>query len=142
MTDQNRPSAHLTWDELACNDGTPYPVEWRETRLPALVELFEAIRARVGGPVAIGCGYRTPTHNRKVGGAAKSQHVDGRALDLHTPPGWSLKRFHDLGRSMGSVAPKLGGIGYYRWGLHVDTRMRPWPTRVTAWSGRNVKLRA
>ena len=142
MTDQNRPSRHLTWNELACRDGTPYPEEWRTTRLPALVELFEAIRLRVAVPIEIGSAYRTPAHNRKVGSTANpSQHCEGRALDLHTPSGWTLERFHELVRFMVPREPHFGGIGYYRWGVHIDTRTR-WNNRAAAWNGRNVKLRA
>ena len=77
----NGPSEHLAWSELACKDGTPYPAQWRETRAVALSAVFEALRAAVGQPLSILSAYRTQAHNRVVGGARASQHVEGRALD-------------------------------------------------------------
>lgn len=48
-----------------------------------LVEKLEALRAKAGAPIYITSGYRTPEHNKKVGGASKSQHMLGKAADIH-----------------------------------------------------------
>lgn len=48
-------------------------------------EVLEPLRARVGGPIVINSGYRSPALNRAVGGAATSQHALGEAADIERP---------------------------------------------------------
>lgn len=81
------PSEHLSWKEMACRDGTPYPAEW-EKRALILGRAFEAIRAECGGkPIKVLSAYRPKTYNFRVGGMRASQHIEGRALDLRPPAG-------------------------------------------------------
>lgn len=82
-------SAHLRWSELACHDaiGTPYPLDARETRGWALAVEFERIRASVGQSILVLSAFRTPAHNKAQGGKPRSQHMQGRALDLACPHG-------------------------------------------------------
>ena len=137
----SRPSIYIAWSELACHDAdkTPYPVKWRASRLPKLARVFEHFRRDVGAPITIGCAYRTPEHNRQQGGAAKSQHIEGRALDLYPPMGWTRKRFHQLARYIAQEDQDIGAIGYYRWGVHVDTRPRG--RKLIAWGSRTAAIR-
>ena len=135
-------SPHLSWAELACHSPGReiYPVEWRESRAAALAAVFERFRAFCGGhPLTIGSGYRTPPWNRKQGGAARSQHVQGRAVDLYPPtdghpgPGLAaLKAFHEKAREFARVESLVGGLGLYAWGAHVDIRIRP--GRLVVWN--------
>lgn len=50
-----------------------------DEELPRRLEL---LRKAVGRPIVIRSGYRCPVHNRRVGGALRSQHLYGRAADL------------------------------------------------------------
>ena len=122
------PSPHLSWAELACHDGTDYPAAWRESRAMELAAMFEAVRARVGQPLRILSAYRTPDHNRRVGGARHSQHVEGRALDLKPPKGWTVERLAKVAAEVVSVK----GLGVYQTFVHIDCR--PSPRRVV-WRG-------
>ena len=137
----SRPYTHISWSELACHDAarTPYPFEWRASRLPKLVRVFKHFRREVGAPIVIGCAYRTPEHNRRKGGARKSQHVEGRALDLYPPLGWTRERFHKLASVIARENNNIGAIGYYRWGVHVDTRPRG--RKLIAWGSRTAAIR-
>lgn len=126
----NGPSPHLSWAELACKDGTAYPVEWRETRAKALAEAFEALRAAVGLPLTILSAYRTPAHNRRVGGAKNSQHVQGRALDLLPPRGWTPEQL----AAVAAGIPAIRGIGLYQTFTHIDVR----PDSRRVWKGGRV----
>ena len=44
--------------------------------------IFEPLRAYVGGPIKINSFYRSPELNKAIGGSSKSQHCHGQAIDL------------------------------------------------------------
>ena len=48
---------------------------------PALDRL-QVLRDRLGKPLIVRSAYRSPEHNRAVGGAARSKHMDGAAFDI------------------------------------------------------------
>jgi hypothetical protein len=45
-------------------------------------KVLEPIRAHFGHPINISSGYRSKTLNHYIGGSLKSQHVEGKAVDL------------------------------------------------------------
>lgn len=128
----NGPSPHLSWPELACRDRlrTPYPLDWRETRAVELAAAFEALRAAVGLPLVVLSAYRTPAHNRAVGGARDSQHVQGRALDLLPPKGWTVLQLAAVARRI----PQVRGLGIYQAHGFVHIDVRP-SDRIAVWQG-------
>lgn len=139
MTTTNRgPSPHLSWAELACRDGTPYPSGWRHTRALDLARLFESIRSFCGDrPITVLSGYRTPVHNQRIDGARFSQHLEGRALDLRPPEGWSVGLFYDLCRALaGARTWGIRGLGRYQTFVHVDLREAE---RLIVWTGHGIK---
>ena len=79
---------------------------------------LERLRYECGNkPMIITSGYRTPSHNRGVGGASNSQHLYGRAADIKVR-GVSPSTVY-------SKADKIfsrGGVGKYSTFTHVDTR--------------------
>ena len=44
--------------------------------------VFEPLREYVGGPIRINSFYRCEELNRAIGGSSRSQHCQGRAIDL------------------------------------------------------------
>ena len=104
-------------EEFRCPCGRcgGFPVEPQEE----MVRTVDEIRRRLGVPVSIvdagGSGIRCPEHNAEVGGVANSEHLYGRAADLHSSASPA---------KMKSVAEEVlgntGGIGLYNWGIHVD----------------------
>jgi hypothetical protein len=45
-------------------------------------EVFEPLRAWVGGPIKINSFFRSSELNKAIGGSTKSQHCQGQAIDL------------------------------------------------------------
>ncbi len=82
---------------------------------PALDKL-QALRERLGKPLIVRSAYRSPKHNRAVGGADRSKHMNGAAFDIamsnHDPVA-----FEAAARDVGFL-----GFGFYpRSGfMHVD----------------------
>ena len=128
-------SEHLNWSELRCKDGTEYPVRWRSNRAIRLSNLFEDIRAIYDKPIRILSAYRSPEHNRVIGGARFSQHVEGRALDLQPPRGVSIDKFYsDIRSRIEEFGIK--GIGKYTTFVHVDFRPSD---KLISWNGAGTK---
>ena len=67
--------------EFACKDGTPVP-ELLHKNVKLLARQLEVIRGSVKRPIFINSGYRTVSHNAKIGGASRSYHLTGRAADI------------------------------------------------------------
>lgn len=106
-------SKNFAVNEFACNDGSD-PV----FVAPELVEVLQKIRIHFGKPVTINSGYRTPTYNKKVGGAAYSQHLYGTAADI-VVRGVAPKTVAAYAEIL---LPNKGGIGIYSSFVHVDVR--------------------
>lgn len=83
-----------------------------------LLVALEVTRASLRKPLPIVSAYRSPSHNRAVGGATRSQHVRGLAADL--PAGvLSVKRARALGLWSGIGQRRKAGVW---WATHVDLR--------------------
>ncbi len=82
-----------------------------------LLRRLQAIRTEAGRPVVISSGYRCPSHNRSVGGAAQSRHMVGDAADFRIT-GLPISQQRQLAEKYFDG----GGIGYGSNFTHVDTR--------------------
>ena len=100
---------YFTREEFRCQCKGKYcngfPVEPEEK----MVRTVDEIRRRLGIPVSIvdsgGSGVRCPKHNAEVGGVYNSEHLYGRAADLHSSA--SPERIKS-GRSFGIFAMFCG----------------------------------
>ena len=99
--------------EFACRDGSDVIFI-----SPELVEVLQKIRDHFGRSVTINSGYRTPGYNRKLDGAAYSQHLFGTAADI-TVSGVSPAAVADYAETL---LPGSGGVGRYASFTHVDVR--------------------
>lgn len=136
--------------EMACRDGTLYPEEWG-LRLSILFDALDVIREAWAGPLVIVSGYRTPEHNASIGGAGKSQHMAGRAVDLRPiRKALNASDIHELHHTVNDLLalgklPAIGGVGVYPWTkrgdilvagwVHVDTRARFQNGHIARWEG-------
>lgn len=111
---------YFTREEFRCQCKGKYcngfPVEPQEE----MVRTVDEIRRRLGIPISIvtsgGSGVRCPKHNADVGGVANSEHLYGRAADLHSSA--SPAKMKAVAEEVMGIT---GGIGLYEWGIHVDT---------------------
>ena len=109
---------YFTREEFRCQCGGKYcngfPAEPEED----LVRTCDEIRRRLGVPVSIvdagGSGVRCYQHNINVGGVANSNHLYGKAADLH-----SGKSPEEMARVAEEVMGATGEIGIYSWGIHI-----------------------
>jgi len=62
-------------------DNTPGDYEYSNMRLIS-EKIFEPLREYVAGPIKINSFYRGPDLNKAIGGSSKSQHCQGRAIDI------------------------------------------------------------
>ena len=46
------------------------------------LNIFEPLRVWVGGPIKINSFFRSPDLNTAIGGSSRSQHCEGRAIDI------------------------------------------------------------
>ena len=84
-------SPHFTLEELTDSqtavrrgiDNTPSPAVLASLKRTALG--LEDVRARLGVPILISSGYRSPALNAAIGGATGSQHMAGQAADFTAP---------------------------------------------------------
>lgn len=87
----------------------------REHWRPELLELFEAVRTRLGKPVLVASGWRCPHHNQIVAISEKSQHEIGAALDLRCP----AMNFHDFADAA-EYAVRTHGDGQPGFGIYQE----------------------
>lgn len=117
-------SKYFKPEEFESKDGrkSPYPLVVQ----PYLYTLLDEIREAFGGPLYVTSGYRSPEHNKTVGGVENSYHVLGMAADIRPK---RQKDVHRLYKICDELNPN-GGVGKYHTFVHVDIR----PVRAR-WEG-------
>ncbi|MEP2978793.1 MAG: D-Ala-D-Ala carboxypeptidase family metallohydrolase [Lentilitoribacter sp.] len=94
---------------------------------PELVRLLKKVEKHYGKPVVVTSGYRSPKHNKRIGGANGSRHTTCEAADVQIKgvTKWELAKFV---RTM----PDRGGVGTYchTQSVHIDIgSVRDWNWR-------------
>ena len=108
----SRVSTNFRVREFACQDGSdPIFID------SELVSVLQKIRNHFGKAVTITSAYRTPKHNKSVGGTTYSQHLYGKAADIKVQ-GIAPK---DVAKYAETLLDE-GGIGIYNTFTHIDVR--------------------
>lgn len=109
------PSAQWRWpsfspQEIACRGTGKLMVN------ATAMDRLQTLRTRLGKPMVVNSAYRSPEHNKRVGGAKASQHLTATAFDVrmenHAP-----HAFERLARECGFT-----GFGHYPKSgfMHID----------------------
>ena len=97
--------------EFACQDGSdPIVIH------PFIPHICQLVRNKFNMPFTPNSAYRTPAHNKAVGGATKSNHIYGRAVDIPAKGGVTPKQLYDY---VDTLFGNWGELGIYSWGIHV-----------------------
>lgn len=116
-----RLSKNFTLDEFASKDGAQTPESVLEN-LRELAKNLQVLRDIVGKPIKINSGYRSPEHNKSVGGVKNSMHVQGKAADIVIEGLTPSQVAEQLEILIGSKRIKQGGLGIYPTFVHYDIR--------------------
>ena len=101
---------NFTPKEIACKGTGKLLVDERS------MDMLQELRYGLNTPLNINSGYRSPEHNKRVGGARNSFHTRGMAFDVRNGR-HKVDELVRLARAIG-----FRGIGYYRSFTHIDTR--------------------
>ena len=107
--------------EFACKDGSATPPEVLKN-LKKVAQNLQVLRDFFGVPITVNSGYRSPAHNKAVGGAKKSQHLLGTAADIVVPGKRPVQVKAAIEKLIGEGKMHNGGIGLYNTFVHYDVR--------------------
>lgn len=104
---------HFKVKEFACQDGSQ--VVFIDDYLCIILDI---LRNKLGKPIIVTSGYRTPWWNAKCNGAKYSYHMRGMAADIKVN-GMSAK---ELAKKLDEIVPNGCGIIVYSSWVHFDVR--------------------
>ena len=116
--------------EMACRDGSLMIH-------PASLDKLQRLRTRLAAPLVVNSAYRSPSYNKRVGGAAGSLHLAARAYDI-SMAGHDPHEFEAAARACG-----FAGFGFYpdQNFMHIDTGpAREWGDRWPAYDDEDFRL--
>jgi hypothetical protein len=115
-------------EELACRGTGKLAIDKHS------MDMLQELRNRLGKPIILNSAYRSPEHNRRVGGAKQSFHLKAMAYDCRQD-NQDPQEFIHLAKAVG-----FNGIGQYadKGFTHIDSRVNPatfgsknWPKSST-----------
>jgi len=116
-----RITENFSKSEFDSKDGAEMPEEVY-FNIVKLANQLQYVRDYLNKPIKINSGYRSPGHNKSIGGVKNSQHVLGKAADIvvsDLTPKIVYQLLDDL-MSKGEILQ--GGLGLYKTFVHYDIR--------------------
>lgn len=112
---------NFTKAEFESKDGSKMPTAVL-AKIKELAINLQVLRDEVGKPIVVTSGYRSPAHNKMIGGASASKHVLGQAADFKVS-GMTPKQIFDvITRLINKGKMKSGGLKAYSTFVHYDIR--------------------
>ena len=106
-------------EEFDSKDGACMPNDVLNN-IAELAKNVQIIRDYVGVPLTINSGYRSPAHNKSVGGVDNSYHVQGKASDLSSSKITPKKLYDAILKLIADGKVYNGGVGIYNTFVHYD----------------------
>lgn len=109
--------------EFTCHDeaGTPVPTAYL-ANVQEVANNLQALRDQLGQPLHVLSGYRTPAHNKAVGGVPDSQHLLAKAADLTVATLTPAQLHARIEALIAAGKMRQGGLGLYPGFVHYDVR--------------------
>ncbi len=103
---------NFSLSEFLRHGGSPNENQLRN--LIAIANRLQIVRDILRKPITITSGFRTSEHNKKIGGAVGSLHLQGMAADIQIKDIEPIKVYERLHGAWS------GGLGLYDHHVHVD----------------------
>lgn len=114
-------SANFSLSEFESKDGAPMPPDVR-ANVERLATHLQVLRDTIKLPITITSGYRSPAHNKKIGGAPQSYHTRGMAADIQVNGITPSELAATITALVIEGKMRAGGIGRYSRWVHYDIR--------------------
>src|SRR5690606_11161418 len=115
--------------EFDSKDGAGMPAEVL-CNVRKVAENLQELRDELKAPITINSGYRSPAHNKKVGGAAGSTHLTGEGADIVVKGFSPAEVYQTIERLQAEGRMEQGGLHAYATFTHYDigynNRRRRW----------------
>lgn len=121
MTVQGQLTKNFHADEFKCKDGSGVPLVLKHNVVKLATNL-QVLRNHLGKAITITSGYRSPEHNKKIGGAKLSQHIFAKAADIKVEGIKPSKLADIIEKLIYEGKMSEGGIGIYHSWIHYDVR--------------------
>lgn len=114
-------TTNFSLSEFNSKCGRPIPPHVR-LNIQILANNLQVLRDELKASITINSGYRSPEHNKMIGGAAQSTHTQGLGADIvvqgHTPAqvAATIERLISEGKM------RQGGLKAYSGWVHYDCR--------------------
>lgn len=113
-------TANFTAKEFQSKDGTPIPPVFYGNAQKVMEQLEVLRKFLNSSAITINSGYRSPKHNKNVGGVPNSLHTKAMAADF-TVKGYSAKQVQEALESLiKNNKIQDGGVGSYSSFTHYD----------------------
>ena len=114
-------SKSFSIEEFNSKDGAEMPADVLEN-IKKLAKNLQVIRDEIGKPIKINSAYRSPAHNKAVGGVKNSMHVKGKAADIVVTGVTPTQLAAVIFKLIEQKKISQGGVGIYPNFVHYDIR--------------------
>ena len=119
-------SEYFTWGEalwMSQSNAYALPTEVQVANIVRLAAAMDKVREHFKTPILVHSWLRTPAHNKLIGGALKSAHLEGLAIDF-TVSGQDVHKCREILVNDKVLWPYRGELGV-QW-IHLDLKDGRW----------------
>ena len=107
--------------EFDSKDGAEMPDEIFYN-VQKLANQLQILRNFIAKPITVNSGYRSPSHNKRVGGSINSQHLLGKAADIVVEDMKPIDVYNTIENLIEKGDMLQGGLSLYPTFVHYDIR--------------------